>query len=163
MAREEGLTSFVIKSGWKVAGLAPWNPSKGFESSQLKKPALEQPSIPPQHERNAKSNVMGLFTTPTHKVWESIGKLQTSIAIKDAEIKGLKSKLEELQGQDKRRKIGADPNAKFCGINNIKQALEEQKAIEAARAEKKPEEEPRKAAALMEQAKIDDHVIVFQI
>ncbi|KAF2194642.1 hypothetical protein K469DRAFT_774309 [Zopfia rhizophila CBS 207.26] len=174
MARKEGLTSSVIKNGWKAASLVPWNPSKGLESSQLKKTALDALSLftTPTHEvhiieahtalRKAKSLT---FETDIvlHKVGRSIGKLQASIAIKDAEIKGLKSRLEELQGQNKRRKIVADPNAMFCGINDIKQALEEQKAAEAARAEKKPEEEAKKAAALMEQAKIDDHVIVFQI
>ena len=34
-AREEGLKSQVIRSGWRAAGLCPYNPSRDLDSSQV--------------------------------------------------------------------------------------------------------------------------------
>jgi hypothetical protein len=61
-----------------------------------------------------------------------------------------------IQNQKKRKKRVVHPNATFFSIDNIKQALEEQKAIKAARAKRKLER------LLMEQARIENHIILFR-
>jgi hypothetical protein len=41
LAREEGLTERVIRSGWRATGINPWNPDKAIYSSQVKHPLVK--------------------------------------------------------------------------------------------------------------------------
>ena len=42
-ARKEGLTEQIIQNGWKATGIAPWNPEKALQSSQVKQPPPPRP------------------------------------------------------------------------------------------------------------------------
>ena len=41
--REEGLTERIIWNDWKTTGIAPWNPEKALQSSQVKQPPPSRP------------------------------------------------------------------------------------------------------------------------
>ena len=58
-AREEGLTERVIQNGWKATGIAPWNPEKALQSSQVK-----QPPPPCSQRKRAHSTEHDLLDTP---------------------------------------------------------------------------------------------------
>jgi hypothetical protein len=59
-ARQEGLTERVIRSGWKAAGICPWNPSKVLLSSQVR----SRPKTPPRKPILDQSNINPLLITP---------------------------------------------------------------------------------------------------
>jgi len=72
-ARSEEFTERVIRGGWKAAGIAPWNPAKALESSQLQD-RRPLPSIP---TKQANQGSLELFTTPQnlHQAYQTIQSL----------------------------------------------------------------------------------------
>ena len=59
-ARDEGLSERVFWAGWKAAGLAPYNPNKVLQSSQI----LGRPTTPPPKPR-ASDTIETAFSSPT--------------------------------------------------------------------------------------------------
>jgi hypothetical protein len=60
MARTESLNERVIRSGWKAAGLVPWNPSKALNSSQV----IRQPTTPPHQVLEPDTEAIVALRTP---------------------------------------------------------------------------------------------------
>ncbi|KAL1954182.1 hypothetical protein VTO42DRAFT_1538 [Malbranchea cinnamomea] len=62
-ARTDTLTPRVIRGGWKAAGLAPWNPATGLNSSQLRIQQATRASTPPNNlTANALETIDPLLT-----------------------------------------------------------------------------------------------------
>jgi 4-hydroxybenzoate polyprenyltransferase len=82
-AREAVLTPICVRNGWKTAGIVPFNPSKGLNSSQLRiqrKKTSDRPKTPPDTNINLSNPLDPLLNTPrSHKdVQKAARKLERS-------------------------------------------------------------------------------------
>jgi hypothetical protein len=167
-ARQEGLTERVIRSGWRAAGICPYNPVKVLTSSQV----TGRPVTPPRRKRPL-SPTDSLFQTPKrphdlhiasqklrstfslprearvilHKAGKAIGRANTRAAGLEAKITQLNYQLEKLQHKKPKKRIMLNANTQFANIENIKKALDEAAAAKAHEATKDHEREAQKAAA----------------
>jgi hypothetical protein len=64
-ARKAGLTLSNIKSGWRAAGIEPWNPTKVITSSQI--PQQHVQAIPQTPRRTRQLSVERYLTTPQNR------------------------------------------------------------------------------------------------
>jgi hypothetical protein len=161
-AREEALTERVIRSGWKAAGLVPWNPQKALSSSQvLQKP--EQPKTPspqrkralppeddylqtpqgPQQMHSLKRSLSGRGELPREvrnalgKAGKAIGRQNSVIAGLTIANKRLEAEIESLKARLPQKKAAVDPNKRFLEIEDIKKARDRETALEAQRGPRK--------------------------
>jgi hypothetical protein len=183
-AREEGLTERVIRSGWRAAGIYPWNPEKAINSSQVK----SQLKSPP-HSKRAHSVDYDLIRTPQkpqhlfeavrsisktekiprmqrlviQKAGKAIGRLNAIQAGHEATIQRQKAEIESLQAKKPRKRITVDPNSRFANIESIKKALDEAAALEAQRKVKDTEFVARKAAEAISNMTVESMTFEWQL
>jgi hypothetical protein len=153
-AREEGLTERVIRSGWRAAGIYPWNPVKAINSSQVKNQLKSPPRRKrarsldydvtrtpqkPQHLFEAVRSITKAAKIPRmqrlviQKAGKAIGRLNAIQAGHEATIQRQKAEIESLQAKKPRKRITIDPNLRFANIESIKKALDKAAALEAQR------------------------------
>jgi hypothetical protein len=171
-ARQESFTPSVLKSGWKAAGLFPWNPSKGINSSQVRIQPPATKSTTPPSPKQPQFNPETLLSTPKHpqhmyhaiqmlnrqqelsrdqrtvlqKAGKAIGQLKAQQAIQEALIHKQEAHLETLRSQKAKKKVAVDPNNRFANIEMIKKAMDEAKEQEARIQARQPEIEAKKAS-----------------
>jgi hypothetical protein len=154
-ARKETFVPRLLRTGWKSAGLLPFNPLKGLNSSQVpgSKPRAK---TPPQQPIDP-----AFFTTPkssrqVHQNTQFIRQIQgqkealfqaykkAGFALDLVNTRNAQLEHQNLQQQaqiealtvKRRKKVPVNPNTKFANIETIIQAREAQKFIEAREAER---------------------------
>jgi hypothetical protein len=155
LARKETFTPRLLRVGWQAAGLYPYNPSKGLNSSQVQGSKPRQVT-PPQRQETPP-----IFGTPKssqhiHRTTQSIRKKQGekkalyqalhkaghAIDHLNAKQVALQHRNAQLESQveglaiKRRKRVPVDPNLKFTTVQNVIQAREAlitQEAQEAAR------------------------------
>jgi len=168
LAREEALTDRTLRSGWKAAGIFPWNPEKGLKSSQVKQPIQTRQCTPPAQL----ANLQGFINTPkssqelyrstrsiqkskgTDRDWcrlamkagKAISLLNTQHALDQQTLRVQSAQIKQLSINKTRKKITVNPNTRFANIEQIKQAQIEQAARQAELDAKEPELEAKRAA-----------------
>lgn len=171
LARVEALTPRVLRAGWKAAGLFPWNPQKGLQSSQVKQLVQKRAVTPPEQStlqitwKTPKSSQQLHITVQTlrkskepdqtvryifDKAGKAIARLNAEQALSLHIIEAQEAKLHNLHSAKTRKRITVNPNTLFVNIDQIKKAQEEQAAAEAAAAVKKPYLDAKKAAEAMQ-------------
>ena len=174
LARKEALTPKVTKSGWKAAGIVPWNPSKGLYSSQVKQP-IPRPTTPPNQDitptqyaintpkssqqidrvvktiRNSK-RIKGAQLAA--KAGKAISLLNARHALDKQTLQLRDSQLQQLSSKNTRKRITVDPNTRFTTIEQIKEAQAAQAVSKAIAEAKQPELQAKKAAEAMLQASL---------
>lgn len=181
---QQDLTEHVIRSGWKAAGLVPWNPNIALDSSQIIQP---RPTTPPQPKRPRPEDFT--FTTPrkpqqfqrTIQCLEQGQKLSRDCRValqkagkvveelimenvkKETVLRGLESRLEGLQSKQAKKKITVDPNNQFARVEEIKQALDQAKSAQAQQAEKEAEQEAQRAVEALSQYRLEDCMHSWQL
>jgi hypothetical protein len=154
-ARKETFTPRLLRVGWQAAGLYPYNPAKGLNSSQVQGSKPRQVT-PPQRQESPP-----IFGTPKssqhiHTTTQSIRKKQgekqalyqclhkAGHAIDQLNAKqiALQHRNAQLQAQieglaiKRRKKVPIDPNLQFATVETVikaREALAAQEAQEAAR------------------------------
>ncbi|KAI0991295.1 hypothetical protein K3495_g16892, partial [Podosphaera aphanis] len=159
-ARTEALTSRVLRSGWKAAGLVPWNPEKGPKSSQVLQPIWNNTGIynSPKSARELHETMRSLKRRKNNdRGWVSlVTKAGKAIAMGNAQqardqdkINSEDCQIRQLTTKSSQKMVPADPNTRFATIEQIKQAQAEQRVCEALLASGKLELEAKKAAEAM--------------
>jgi DDE superfamily endonuclease/Tc5 transposase DNA-binding domain/helix-turn-helix, Psq domain len=184
-ARKVAFTDRNIRSGWKAAGVYPWNPEKGLSSSQVKTSSQQHPTTPPHPQLDDP-----LDTTPTrpHQVYLAVqdlnkrqglsreerlflGKAGKAIAMLNTEKAAAQATIQQQQtlihelgftGQ-KRKRVNHDPTTKFARIDNIVKAQREAAEKEAKLAARHLEELAKKAAAEMQVSDIQNFLFEWQL
>ncbi|KAI1003339.1 hypothetical protein K3495_g4866 [Podosphaera aphanis] len=148
LAREEGLSERVIRSGWRATGLVLFNPEKVLRSSQV----CRRPSTPPNLGLAQTTSDMELPTPKKaldiyqsqqkirrsenisllKKSGQALERSNTRVAELEMEVERLKSENEELKSSRPRKKIRLDPNVRFATVNEI-EAAQQQAETERAR------------------------------
>ncbi|KAI0999582.1 hypothetical protein K3495_g8613 [Podosphaera aphanis] len=147
-ARNKRLTVIRIKGGWRAAGLFPFNRQKGLKSPFTQPPSQPRP-ITPERQINRRQ-IDDILTSQKpadvhtaiqvlrgnneltrgtalfmRKPAKSIGQLQAQIAEERMKNQALSLENGRLSANKKRKKVIADPNTQFSGIEAIKRAQEE--------------------------------------
>jgi hypothetical protein len=145
-AREEGLSSRVIRAGWRAAGLSPYNPSLVLSSSQIVgRPVTPPPPDYPLDQENQ------YITTPKSaqalhqqrvylqrteqlsrqacrvlgKAGKAIAAANTRAAMLQAENQGLRFQLQKATDSTRvRKRVQVDMNERFSTLNHVQAALE---------------------------------------
>ena len=156
-ARNEGMSEYNIRAGWKATGIYPWDPQKVLRSSQVVKTTNLQQIVPqtPQAPRFQQSNITTIVTPQnrhhlTHQ-FEQLVQTETvsrpmrmlvSKASKTIEIQAFKnvqqqqllaaqsSQLIHLSNKRK-KKVQIDSNELFANIADIVRVQEEVEARKA--------------------------------
>ena len=153
-ARETGLSSDHIKSGWKASGIYPWNPQKVLPSRQVRQSTTKQPTtvttgpstparvdldsaiVPPMNSRHLRAQINALSQSDRlsrstrllfSKTTKTLGALEFAQTNQTLEIQK-QSKVIEDYNAKKRRKVTVDSNETFASIGQI---IEAQRKIEA--------------------------------
>ncbi|KAI0994849.1 hypothetical protein K3495_g13333 [Podosphaera aphanis] len=164
----------LLRSGWKAAGLVPWNPEKGLKSSQVLQPVETTPEracAPP--ESILRSGTTRVSITPPksarelHETMRSLKRRKNNdggwvslvtkagkvIAMGNAQrardqdkINSQDCLIRQLTTKSSQKRVPVDPNTRFATIEQIKQAQAEQRVREEFLASGKPELEAKKAA-----------------
>jgi hypothetical protein len=149
-ARDEGLTRQNILSGWRAAGISPWDPRKVIRSSQLainnqisqitpksspqRTPtASEQILHTPQNKRNFLKAVQMIsiqesiprpvrwLLSKTGKAFDNLHHLHSQDSL---QLQGQQKKIDELANK-RQKKVAIDCNQVFANITKIKEAQDE--------------------------------------
>ncbi|KAI0996678.1 hypothetical protein K3495_g11505 [Podosphaera aphanis] len=176
-ARTEALTSRLLRSGWKAAGLVTWNPEKGLKSSQVLQHVETTPEracTPPEsilrsgitrisittpksarelHERmrslKGRKNNDGWCVSLVTKAGKAIAMGNAQRARDQDKINSQDCLTRQLTTKSSQKRVPVDPNTRFATIEQIKQAQAEQRVREELLASGKPELEAKKAAEAM--------------
>ncbi|KAI1007141.1 hypothetical protein K3495_g1079 [Podosphaera aphanis] len=152
LAREEGLSERVIRSGWRATGLVPFNPEKVLRSSQV----CRRPSTPPdlglaqtisdtelptpkkaldvyqsQQKNRRSENISHRLTSLLKESGQALERSNTRVAELEMEVERLISENEELKSSRPRKKR-LDPNERVATVNEI-EAAQQQAQTERAR------------------------------
>ncbi|KAI0993840.1 hypothetical protein K3495_g14344 [Podosphaera aphanis] len=125
LAREEGLSERVIRSGWRATGLVPFNPEKVLRSSQV----CRRPSTPPnlglaqttsdteiptpkkaldiyqsQQKIRRSENISHHLTSLLKKSGQALERSDTRVAELEMEVEQLKSENKEFKSSRPRKK-----------------------------------------------------------
>jgi hypothetical protein len=141
-ARDFGLSSHIIKAGWRASGLVPFNPSKVLSSSQV----IGRPITPPPQQQPQQlstrlyrtpegpkdiSEVLRYFEnsgTASREVRFLLGKMSKTLSAKNTRFAILESELVRLKllvdgaQKLKRKAIRKDINEEFGRLHNIEEA-----------------------------------------
>ena len=146
-ARTKAFTKSNIRSGWKAAGICPWNPQKALQSSQLS----NLPKTPPEQAPKTNLNFEDVFQTPTNqrhiqtivqsldkdrnltrncraaftKAGKSIGRLISQSAQQEAVIQHQELVINELKNAKSRKRVRIDPNLRFADVESIRASIQE--------------------------------------
>ncbi|THY67134.1 hypothetical protein D6C86_10555, partial [Aureobasidium pullulans] len=145
----------LLRVGWKVAGIYPFEPLKGLSCSQVQasKPRPSTPQL--QQEINPvfitpkSSRLIDQATKSTrkktgekqalyqalHKAGHAIDTLNASYVALEHRNTQLQSQLDQLTTK-RRRKVPVNPNTQFANIDNIIMAKQAQAVLEAQEAAK---------------------------
>lgn len=144
MACTESLNERIICSGWKAAGLVPWNPSRALTSSQV----IGWPTTAPRQAPEPAVETALALQTPlsqhhlyimlqqlqqdqglnrnTRMLLSKAGKALTQAISKQVEkeivIKQLRAQLEASKPQRPRKRVRIDPNRRFAEMEEIRAA-----------------------------------------
>ena len=144
-ARDEGLSERVIRAGWKAAGLAPYNPNKVLQSSQI----LGRPTTPPPKLRAA-DTIETAFSTPTSsqalykaqqilqqseilsrstrvvlsKAGKAITRANTKAAQLEQDNKRLQYQLNRATNTRSKKRVKINQNERFTNAEAIKAAID---------------------------------------
>jgi DDE superfamily endonuclease/Tc5 transposase DNA-binding domain/helix-turn-helix, Psq domain len=189
-ARQERLTERTIRSGWKAAGLIPFDTSKGLHNRFVIQPPQtpRQPSqtTPPDASNQSLSVLQvtpckpkQVFTAlrvlsrntrvakPTAtllgKAAKAIGTLQARQASSDLQIASLTVQLEAARAPKRKRKVAVDLNKRFAQIDDIKAAQDAVLAAEANYQKKHPISEAQTTSETLQSATFESFCIQFQI
>jgi hypothetical protein len=173
-ARNEGLTQQNILSGWRAAGISPWNPRKVIRSSQLtinnqidqitpKSPpqrtptASEQILHTPQNKRDFLKAVQMItaqesiprpvrwLLSKTGKAFDNLHHLHSQHSL---QIQAQQKKLDELANK-RRKKVAIDCNQMFANIAKIKEAQDEANRVKETWEQRDRALEARRTADMM--------------
>ena len=189
-ARQEGLTSTTIKSGWKAAGLVPFNPDKVYGSRLTKagKPELKSkaPGTPqkvqltldetwittPQNIHDFRVAIRRIEATiqvnrPVRtflrKVQKAMSRSSASEAKAIYDYKGLKAKLDSMRSTRGRTKVQINPNSTFANIEDIMKAQKAEEEKQALYMSNNPESGLELSAKTVEESGMESFLINFQI
>ena len=143
IARKETFTPRLLRIGWQAAGLYPYNPSKGLNSSQVQA-SKPRPSTPPQRQETPpifgtpKSSQHIYRTTQSIRkkqgekqaLYQALHKAGHAIDSLNATQVALQHRNAQLQLQvdtlaiKRRKKVPIDPNLKFATIDTVIKARE---------------------------------------
>lgn len=133
----DSLTSACILNGFKCTGIAPLNPRKTLESSQVQQPPISDRTPPRSRQYHidittpAKATdihrAIRLISPSTiaitcRKVTKSVGLRDTEILRLQRENQALRSQLQESTRTTKRRRVEYDAQDTFVTIREIKTA-----------------------------------------
>jgi hypothetical protein len=157
-ARDESLTERVIRSGFRKAGLIPYNPEVVLQSPFVKQAIVNEPTsikqeIKPLKTSNSpktpkKYQDFQKWTKETRAVTNSpqrsfllkagrqFDSLTTQMVSKDYKIRQLEAQLEALQLKKKRKKVIISPTEQFVTIEAIRATQKEEEEKEAAKKQK---------------------------
>jgi hypothetical protein len=157
-ARDEGLTSFNILSGWRTAGISPWDPRKVIRSSQLlENNQIHQPEPPQTPHKRKISASEETINTPHNKrqFLDNIDKVQahhpisrpvrmllsktgkaldlfhTTHAQNSLQLQAQQRQIDEFKAK-KQKKVAIDSNQLFADITKIKAVQDEQERLRDA-------------------------------
>lgn len=179
-ARDQALSSRIIRSGWKATGIYPFNPSKGLESSQIQQP--RQCTPPAQVQTTTETTTQLLLQTPkssqqvfkaiqavrsrrdareklrtlASKAGKAIGALNAQLAAAQHRAFVQGEQIKQLSETRSRKRVTIDANTRFATIEQIKKAQEEQAIQQAKIAAKQPELEAKRAAEAVVQRSISE-------
>jgi len=173
-ARNEGLTQQNILSGWRAAGISPWNPRKVIRSSQLTiKNQIDQitPKSPPQRTPTASEQILHTpqnkrdflkavqmitaqesiprpvrwLLSKTGKAFDNLHHLHSQHSL---QIQAQQKKLDELANK-RRKKVAIDCNQMFANIAKIKEAQDEANRVKETWEQRDRALEARRTADMM--------------
>ncbi|KAH0174500.1 hypothetical protein KCU67_g732, partial [Aureobasidium melanogenum] len=182
LARKETFTPRLLKTGWQAAGIYPFNPSKGLNSSQVQTSKPHQSTPPPHPE------IHTLFTTPKssrhihqatsslrkkagekqalyqvlHKAGHAIDTLNTNQVVLEHRNTQLQAQLDQIATK-RRRRVPTNPNTQFANIDTIIMAREAQAVYEAQEATKQARYDATAAARELEQQSFESLQFEWQI
>jgi hypothetical protein len=154
-ARNEGLTSRTIRSGFLASGMIPFNPEKALNSRFVLQP--EKTTVTPKKASRKRQIDQVSPATPckylestqiatrfgdrsARKLFRRAGKrvesLTIQIVLKDAQIRQLETTLTPFINKQKRKKVTVAPNEQIVNIETIKAAFEATKALHRLAEEK---------------------------
>jgi hypothetical protein len=154
-ARNEGLTSRTIRSGFLASGMVPFNPEKALNSRFVLQP--EKTTVTPKKASRKRQIDQVSPATPckylestqiatrfgdrsARKLFRRAGKrvesLTIQIVLKDAQIRQLETTLTPFINKQKRKKVTVAPNEQIVNIETIKAAFEATKALHRLAEEK---------------------------
>ncbi|KAI4819775.1 hypothetical protein E4T45_10534 [Aureobasidium sp. EXF-8846] len=150
LARKETSTPRLLRAGWQAAGLYPYNPSKGLNSSQVQGSKPRQVTPPQRQETppifgTPKSSQHIYRTTQSGEkqaLYQALHKAGHAIYHLNAKQVALQHRNAQLESQveglaiERRKRVPVDPKLKFATVQNVIQAREAlitQEAQEAAR------------------------------
>jgi hypothetical protein len=156
LARQETFLPRLLRTGWKAAGIIPFNPLKGLQSSQIpaSKPRAktppQQPIIPafyttPKSSRQVFHNTQFIRQIQGQRqaLFEAYKKAGFVLDLLNTRNADLEHKTKQQQAQiealtvKRRKKVPVNPNTKFANIENIiiaREAAQRTEQIEAKRA-----------------------------
>lgn len=182
LARKETFTPRLLRVGWKAAGIYPFEPSKGLNSSQVQASKLRPSTPPPQQETNPifitpkssrfidqatksirkKSGEKQALYQALHKAGHAIDSLNASHVALEHRNTQLQSQLDQLTTK-RRRKVPVNPNTQFANIDNIIMAKQAQAVLEAQEAAKQVRYDATAAARELEQQSFESLQFEWQI
>ena len=173
-ARDEGLTRQNILSGWKAAGISPWDPRKVIRSSQLainNQISQTTPKSSPQRTPTASEKILHTpqnrrdflkavqmisiqesiprpvrwLLSKTGKALDNLHHLHSQDSL---QIQAQQKKIDEL-GNKRRKKVAIDCNQVFANITKIKEAQDEANRQKEAWEQRDRALEARRTADMM--------------
>jgi hypothetical protein len=163
LARLDTFNERVLRSGWKAAGICPYNPQKGLNSSQIQKQQLCPVTPPLPHQiplietpkswkhlcqqsqsiskrtiqQSARGGSRQDFAHLLQEAINSIDYLNTQHVVLQAQNDGCKASLQSYT-EKRRKRVQVDPNTLFANIETVIQAQRAQALIEASLAGTQP-------------------------
>jgi DDE superfamily endonuclease/Tc5 transposase DNA-binding domain/helix-turn-helix, Psq domain len=174
-ARQFALTVRNIQSGWRGAGLVPFNPTKVLNSRQVKL-GQETSQTPSKGRKRALSDDLSHLQTPYNrkelektveklqitenmtrnlrmafsKISKGFEELHAIRARDEMQLIGQKVIIDEVRAKRGRKKVAINPNEKFVRIKDIKEAQKAQDAKKALWAARDRVAEAQKTALAMQ-------------
>jgi len=188
-ARDESLNSTNIKSGWRAAGLVPFDSRKVIRSSQVTKMEADvpkAPQTPPQRKRKASPNIEILTPQDRHQLEANLALISKSgpisrgvrllfrktakgldtinarTAQQTQQIDRQSNRLEQLQ-QKKQKKTAIDSNERFADIAKIKEAQTAMAAQTEAWTRQNDEREQRNLANELTERRMQGFMVNWHV
>jgi hypothetical protein len=183
--REDVLTPRIIKCGWKAAGLVPYDPSKGMNSSQLRiQTSTTRPQTPlqlstssdvlstPQNRQDIRNAIQVLEKSQKlnrstrsflAKTGKTLDRLTAQQALQETTILKQETQLEVFRNKKTKKRIPIDPNSRFANIEQIKKSMEEAEQLAAKQQAKEPELQAKKASEAALEAGLQACLFEFHI
>ncbi|KAI0999695.1 hypothetical protein K3495_g8504 [Podosphaera aphanis] len=144
LGRSNAFNSRALRSGWKAAGLFPWNPEMGLNSSHIQRPAARPPT--PQSTSNSNFDSTPRSSRTLCKTIQSIRRLGSVDTAKERSyisqlreagrvIDSLNAKVANLESENtrwktqatsnssnRRRRVPVDPCTTWASIESIVEA-----------------------------------------